>query len=360
MHTPKWVKDFYGQWGIYPIAGGCGGGDDEPPMPPARPTAEQVLSGSPRLSELDQMVRQYIGKSLTMPGEWGEASDVYRELLGYTPEQFQFPISDIQKALEAQQALQFEGYQKQLRPILANQGQLDSTYYANLVSDYLKGQQAQSYGTTADLLTQQALQNLQLSQWLPQFRADIAGLLGDVGSQKLGLDQYNLMLPLQTYIPGLENLYGLASGEADRQYQNLMSRYQYDLGNFQRNQQQRAGGMGAIGQIGGAALGALLAIPTGGLSMAAIPAMMGGAGLGASLGGMISPLWGGSGGGIDLGSALSLAQGTGAFGMKQPQLQIPDEWLLGTGSPGRQFNWDIPQFDKSQFSLRANNPYRYS
>src|SRR3990167_3851979 len=85
-----------------------GGGGDEAPAPPPRPTPEQIFASSGRLQELDQMLRQYIGKSLNAPSEWGTQGDIYQQLLGYTPEQFKFPTLDIQRALEAQRGLQYE------------------------------------------------------------------------------------------------------------------------------------------------------------------------------------------------------------------------------------------------------------
>lgn len=316
-----------------------GGGGDEAPAIPQMMTPEQQIASSPRLTEFDQMLRQYIGKSYGMPAEWTTATDVYSNLLNYipqltqlqepaeygqmaqglqglldyTPERFAYPMADIQKALEAQQALQLEQYQKQIRPVLAGQGQLDSTYYANLLDQYLRGQQAQTYGTTADLLTQQALQNLQLSQWAPQFKSNILGQVGNLGqvrqgtqqynvalqnalqewipyqrqnmaaalagmgSQKLGLEQQNLMLPLSTYIPGLQNLYGMGTEESNRQYGAAMNAYNTALQEYEAN---KKGGLfgGLTGAAGGAALGLALAPFTGGSSLLL-------AGLGAGVGG---------------------------------------------------------------------------
>ena len=112
--------------------------------------------------------------------------------------------------------------------MLAAQGQLDSTYYANLLGDYLQGQQSQSLSNTANLLTNQATQNYNLAQWLPQFKQSVAGSLGNLGQNKASLEQTNLMLPMNTYIPGLSNLYSMGQGTAQQQYQDALAQWQYN------------------------------------------------------------------------------------------------------------------------------------
>lgn len=168
-------------------------------------TYQDLLKYSPQLQEL-LMPREYdiAGQAyqdllkyspqlqkLPMPSEYDFVEQGLKGLHGYQPEQFRFPMEDIQKALEAQQALQYEQYQKQINPILASQGQYDSTYRANLLSDFLKNQQAQQYGTTADLLTNQAMQNLDISRWLPQLQSSALSGLQSLGGARSNIDLYN-------------------------------------------------------------------------------------------------------------------------------------------------------------------------
>lgn len=226
-------------------------------------------------------------QQLTEPAEYGRAGLGLEELLGYTPDQFQYPMNEIQQALAAQQALQMEQYQKQLRPVMAQQGQLDSTYYANMISDYLKGQQAQTYGTTADLLTNQAMQNYDLSKWLPQFKSGILGEMGNLGQLRQGTQQYNVDLanqlatwlpgfrsgvagqlagiggqradigqlnlnyPYQTYIPAYQQAYGTSVNEGNLQYQSAMNQYNAAMQEYEQKQAERAAKSELISRFAG-------------------------------------------------------------------------------------------------------------
>ena len=251
--------------------------------------------------EIIQYIQQGVGGQLQMPSEYGTASQTLQGLLGYQPDQFAYPMQEIQQALSAQQGLGMEQYLQQIRPIMAQQGQLDSSAYTNLISDFMKGQQAQTYGTTADLLTNQAQQNLQIQQWLPQFQASIAQALQGVGGAQANIEQYNLQYPYQTYIPALSNLYGQGAQQAGQEYNSALNQYQAAMQQYNQDQASQSGMFGALGSLGGAGLGALLALPTGGLSVGA------GAMLGGSLGGTASSLFGGSGGSIPLSTALNYA-----------------------------------------------------
>jgi len=236
--------------------------------------------------------------TIGMPEDYATARQGFTELAGYQPDQFKLPMEEIQQALSAQQAIQMEQYQKQIRPMLAQQGQLDSTYYTNLIGDYMKGQQAQTYGTTADLLTQQAQQNAQTQQWLPQFQSgvygslanlgtqqssidqynagiqnqfaqftpqlqsQVAGQLSGLGGQRTALDQFNLTVPYQTYIPALQQQYSQGLEEGGQRTAQANVGFQADLQEYQRQQAQRQ----QLIQSGvGLGMGAL----TGGLSGAA-------------------------------------------------------------------------------------------
>ena len=242
---------------------GAGAGYGLSQMGGEEPTAPSFQSQIPDWAknlppEILQYIRQGVGQQLQEPSEYGISSQALQNMLQYQPSQFQFPMGDIQAALAAQQAQQFADYEKQITPILAGQGQLDSTYYANLISDYLRGQQTQRLGTTADLLTQQAQQNYNLQQWLPQFQAGVAGQLGGIGQQRQGVGQFNMTYPYQTYIPALQQMYGTGLQQAGQQYQSALVPYQQQLQNYQQSQQQQQALMQALGGLAmGAGTGAL-------------------------------------------------------------------------------------------------------
>lgn len=294
--------------------------------------------------EILQYIREGVGQQLSIPAEWGTSSDILNRLLNYNPQlstyaepaeynqvsqmlnqlyntpisNFQYPMEDIQKALAAQQALQLEQYQKQINPILADQGQYDSSYATNLLSDYIRGQQAESLGYTANLLTNQALQNYNLQQWFPQFQSGVASQIGSLGQMrsainqgnvnlqnvyamdwlpnylqslsnqyqslgglKQGTQQYNLEYPYQTYIPALSGMYSQGVNTADQQYQSALNSWAQDLNQWQAEQARNA----AIKQLFYTAAGAAIGGPIGGA---------GGAALGASLGGQLGSFGGGS------------------------------------------------------------------
>jgi len=260
----------------------------------------QQATTPPEYDIASQSLQSLLGYNPTpqivgIPEDYATARQGFTDLAGYQPDQFALPMDEIQQALAAQQAIQLEQYQKQIRPMLAQQGQLDSSYYTNLLGDYMKNQQAQTYGTTADLLTQQAQQNAQIQQWLPQFQSGVYGSLANLGTQQSGIDQYNaaiqnqfaqftpqlqsqvagqlagiggqrtaldqfnLQLPYQTYIPAMQNQYGqgLQQGNAMTNQANLG--YQADMQQYQQQQQQM---QGLINSGTSLALGAA----TGGLS----------------------------------------------------------------------------------------------
>jgi len=218
--------------------------------------------------ELLGLIRQGVGAQVPMPQEYGIASQALQNILGLQPQQFQFPMDAIQQALAAQQALQLQDYQKQIRPMLAQQGQLDSSYYTNLISDFLRNQQAQTYGTTADLLTQQALQNLQLQQYFPQLQSGVAGQLTGLGSNIAGLNLQNIQLPYQTSIPAMQGfltnvampIAGKNLEQANLASQVELNKRQQDLaaktaanqgiGNFALS--TLMGGLGGLSAFGGA------------------------------------------------------------------------------------------------------------
>ena len=101
------------------------------------------------------------------PEEYDIASQSLQGLLGTDP------TESIMAGLTAQQDIDRQKYEKYMRPQLASAGQLDSTYSANVLGDYLAQQQAQALG-----------QRGELAQWVPQFQAGVAGQLGSLGAQR--------------------------------------------------------------------------------------------------------------------------------------------------------------------------------
>lgn len=141
---------------------------------------------------------------------------------------------------------------------------------------------------------------------------DIGKYLSELGNERainslnarLGIDPYSqIMTPFvgvdQTQQQNQAN-YNITKAQAD--YQNAMQKYN-----------AKKSGISSIGSLAGMVAGGLLAIPSGGLSLAAMPAIMGGASLGGSLGGTAASLFGGSQTPISLGDALSIADWGGTF-----------------------------------------------
>ncbi|MCK9370606.1 hypothetical protein M0R04_11910 [Candidatus Dojkabacteria bacterium] len=135
---------------------------------------------------------------------------------------------------------------------------------------------------------------------------------------RLGINPYSTYQPyLQTDI-GQSNTQSTANYNYDKLLADLA--YQQAMQEYENEQQGISGMFGAGGAGIGALLAGALAIPTGGMSLAALPAVLGaagaGAGLGSSLGGSMAPLFGGSsGGGMGIGDALSLFNAMGGKGM---------------------------------------------
>lgn len=250
------------------------GGDEDAPQAPQFNLPPWAQGLPPEILEL---IRGQVGQQVQEPAEFGIASQQLQQLLGIQPEQFQFPTEEINRALQAQQALQFEEFQRQIRPLAAAQGQLESTGFTNQIGQFLQGQQAQSLGINADLLTQQALQNLQTQRAIPGFQAGVAGQLAGLGGQRAGIDQFNLQLPFQTTIPAFQSLFGQGLQQAGGEFQAASQQFGADFGQFQQQQQQQAALMQALGGFGASAL-------TGGLGALAFPSLDLSVGQGALLG----------------------------------------------------------------------------
>jgi hypothetical protein len=301
----------------------------------ARGGIGKTLSEPPEYSLISQQLQNLLGfqpsvTQITAPQEYGMASQTLQDILGLQPQAFQFPMEDIQKALSAQQGIQLNDYLKQIRPVLAQQGQLDSSYYTNLLGDFLQQQQAQTYGTTADLLTQQAQQNLALQQYFPQLKTSAAGQLAGIGTQQAdiqrlnaqlqyllpqyqsgilnqlqgiggarsGIEQYNMQYPYQTYLPALQSGYGIQKGLQDSLFQQALGAQQQEMGAYNQAKESYDATRAMLWQAG---LGAL----TGGLG--AIPGLAGGLGgaLTGGLGGFTGTLGSMVGGGLQQSNSLS-------------------------------------------------------
>lgn len=126
----------------------------------------------------------------------------------------------------------------------------------------------------------------------------------------LGFDPNAYYGPISNAITGQSNQQATLTQNANMQ--NADAQYKNDLSRYAQNQS----GMGALGTVGGAALGALLAAPTGGMSL----------GMGALLGsGIGNAVLGGGNAGGSLGNYLLASQ------YLQPQGQQAQS---GTGSNG--------------------------
>jgi len=226
-------------------------GGGEQPIPPQFQLPEFAQGLQPEILDL---IRGQSGQTLQQPDEFGIASNALQGLLQQQPDQFQLPIQEIQDALSAQQDIQMQQFLDTIRPIAARQGQLDSSAFQNQVGGFLQNQQAQSLGSRADLLTQQALQNLQTQRALPGFQAGVAGQLAGLGGQRAGIDQFNLQLPFNTSIPALQNVFSQGLSQGDREFQSALLPFQQQQNQFDQEQAQRQQLLQGLGSLGTSAL----------------------------------------------------------------------------------------------------------
>lgn len=161
--------------------------------------------------------------------------------------------------------------------------------------------------------------------------------------------------PYSTFSPYLGTDIGQTTGQANLDYQYAQEKAKTDFENAMTNYRQKQAKTSSLFGLGGAGIGAalaaLMAIPTGGLSLAALPAILGaagtGAGFGSSIGGLAAPLFGGSsGGGINIADAIALAGGIKGLDLGKSK---PVDSTI-TGGVGGQI------FDTSQFG-RTWSPY---
>jgi hypothetical protein len=141
-----------------------------------------------------------------------------------------------------------------------------------LLSDYLQRQNASYLGNYANTLTNEANYNSDLQKWLSNLQLSAAGQLGNLGTSRLQANQWNTMLPYESYIPAYENLYNNMSSAAGSQNQYNQLAYQQAMQDYSGNQ---TGGLtgGLMGALGGAGTGFSVGGPWGAL----IGALAGGA-----------------------------------------------------------------------------------
>jgi len=148
---------------------------------------------------------------------------------------------------------------------------------------------------------------------------DIGEFLTNLGNERArySLNERMRIDPDAVMSSFLDTNMGQSNLQTGSDYENALLKasidYQNALKEYQNKQAGITGGMGLAGGGIGALIAAGLAIPTGGLSLAAIPAMasagLSGGMMGSSIASGMAPLFGGSaGGGINIGDALSMYQ----------------------------------------------------
>jgi len=291
----SWLSDLFGS------------SPERPAVPSWQPTPG--LEGLP--AEIRALIQQGVGAQVPEPAEYGVTSEALQRMLQLQPEQFQLPIEDLLQAQQAQQAIQQQDWLKQIRPGMAAQGQLESTYMTDLLGDFIRRQQVESLGMGSQLRMQEALENLTTQRWLPEYQAGVAGQLGALGGQRAQLGLQNIQLPFQTTVPAFQQLYGTGLSEAQQRMQQQMAGYQQEMDVYNQ-QKQSYDQMRAMLWQGG--LGAV----TGGLG--AIPGLAGGLEgvTTGALGGLTGQLGTMAGGGLQQQDYSGLLKTLGLGGQPQP------------------------------------------
>ena len=230
-------------------------------------------------------------------------------------------LSDINKGTSFYQSFQ----PTSLEQALANQ------YFANVMPDVessIKHNLALS-----GMSYSPAMANL-ISQRRGELGVDIGEYLSNLGNARA---QYSLSSRL-----GIDPS-SMVSDYANQLYNNALAREQYNA--------SRKGGGSILTSLLGAGLGALFALPTGGMS---VPM---GAALGGALGGIGGSLFGGGGSPIDLGTALSVGQlfpstGTTTTGISKYLANPQELSILDNLSGYKSLGWD--NFDADTLSYGKN------
>lgn len=232
--------------------------------------------------------------------QYRQAQDIYGEAkkwgLGEMPLAYgarESALSDIGKGA---------AYYSQFQPTSFEEA-LTNQYFQNVypgMERAIKGGLSLSGMESSPILAEQ------LGKARGQIGFDIGEYLSNLANQRaqyslesrMGIDPYSILNPYANLTTLQSNKQ--LEAQYDRDMQQAIQQYQQELA----GEQERKAKIGSIGSLLGMAAGGLLAIPTGGLSLAAMPAIMGGAGLGGALGGQISTLFGGAGSPISMGDAF--------------------------------------------------------
>jgi len=232
--------------------------DDDSPERPAFPQFDPNQNLQPLIDEFLGLTRQGIGQQVGVPEELGVSSQFLQNLLQQTPEQFTLPVDQIQQALQAQQAIQKQDFLNQIRPTLAQQGQLESSAFTNLLSDFTQQQQADELTNLANLLTTQAQGDIANRQAFLGQQLGATGQLSGLGSQLANIDLQNIQLPFQTVIPSLAQGFGLQQGLEQDLFRQALGAQQQEMDVFNQAEQSRQQTMQLLGSLAlGAATGGL-------------------------------------------------------------------------------------------------------
>lgn len=280
LHPLSWQGYKY-----YPICGACGGGDDEPeynpPPAPTLKTAQDIFDESIGFAKANYP--QAYGARETALADIARGQDFYKEFQPTSFEEalgnqyFQNIFPDVER--QTKQALSLSGME--YSPILAELlGQRRGELQTN-IGEYLSN--------------------------LGQSRAQYSL------QSRLGIDPYAVSGPYaQTAV-------NQSNSQAQLDYEASVARAQADYQNALAKSKEKQSKVTALTTIGGAALGALFALPTGGMSIG-MGAMLGGA-----AGGVASPFFGGGQSPISFGDALAMSQ----FPQQQKNQDIFNRYLMG-------------------------------
>ena len=183
---------------------------------------------------------------------------------------------------------------------------LGNSYFSNIMPDIERSinQQASLRGLEGTVVPMEAIakQRASLGTTIGEYLSNLGNTRASNSlSARLGIN------PGSIYSPYTSTDTSQSNTQTGSDYQYALMKAQLDYQNAMNDYQQKQAGISSMLGAGGAGIGALLALPTGGMSV------LGGAALGSSIGGYASPLFGGSsGGGMDLGTALSLIKSTSA------------------------------------------------
>lgn len=246
-----------------------------PPPPPKYPTADELYGSATNYAKTNTPLA--FGARESALSDLSKGNSYYE---GFQPTSFEQALGN--------QYFQnvWPGQEESIKHSLSLSGLDSSPVLASMIGT----QRGQTEFNIADYLNQQGNQRANFSL-----------------SSRLGIDPNSITSP---YVQTGTNQ-GNMQVNADYDYQQQLAQVAYQQAVEKYNQSKS--GLGALGGLGGAALGALLALPTGGMSLG-MGALLGGLG-----GSMASPIFGGSpipGTGQALGALAS--NGLGAYSGVNP------------------------------------------